>query len=70
MTQQRPRIRKNLGQLMQETSRQNYTVGIHVLATEEMATDIVNTIRTTGMARSDAIRHILKKGLDQIKKEP
>ncbi|HJK78651.1 MAG TPA: hypothetical protein O0Y06_07635 [Methanocorpusculum sp.] len=69
MTQQRQRIRKNLGQLMQETSRQNYTVGIHVLATEEMAADIICAIRTTGMARSDAIRHILRKGLDQIKKE-
>ncbi|MDU9376535.1 hypothetical protein McpSp1_11570 [Methanocorpusculaceae archaeon Sp1] len=69
MTQQRMRIRKNLGQLMQETSRQTYTVNIHVLTTEEMAAEIVSTIRTTGMARSDAIRHILKTGLAQIKKE-
>ncbi|WP_338096868.1 hypothetical protein [Methanorbis rubei] len=70
MTHQRTRIRKNLGQLMQETSRQNYTVNIHVLTTEEMAAEIVNTIRTTGMTRSDTIRHILKTGLDQIKKAP
>lgn len=55
---------------MQETSRQNYIVGIHVLTTEEMETEIITAIHRTGMAQSDAIRHILRTGLEQIKKEP